>query len=166
MKHLLSFAHSAKRFENDNVEFGFWGFLCKNLHMWKHCSIPKFKWDQAYFRNLQAIGFHVHRTASLVKKFVPRTNDGALAKRLKRNFVSLGFVSLKGNGLRFPQPQDSKNHVICFIPLSLTTENILIRTSLSQFTPKICWFLFPQLTKYFMTQNILILPQAVYTTNM
>ena len=61
-------------------------------------------------------------------------------------FVSLGFVSLKGNVLRFPQPQDSKNHVICFIPLSLTTENILIRTSLSQFTPKICWFLFPQLT--------------------
>ena len=108
-------------------------------------------------------------------------------------FVSLGFVSLKGNGLRFPQPQDSKNH-ICFVPLSLTTENILILPSahlhqkyagvyslslsdskfmgyvslslmtqksyllcspqshatkyfdpsLSQFTPKICRFRFPQ----------------------
>jgi len=34
VKHLLSFAHSAKRFENDNVKFGFWGVLCKNLHMW------------------------------------------------------------------------------------------------------------------------------------
>jgi hypothetical protein len=43
-------------------------------------------------------------------------------------FVSLGFVSLKGNGLRFPQPQDSKKH-ICFVPLSLTTGNILILPS-------------------------------------